>query len=132
MGSKAHGTDKSFVFGVISAVDSGLVAVGLTYAGLEARECLFICTQDVLADNSGKGKPWAAGVSARKARRHRRTRSGRVVAVPEGQPIPPEQRVTVGEVEVLVGREEAVDERTALLAGVNDGPAGGGAERATD
>lgn len=52
--------------------------------------------------------------------------------VPEGQTIPPEQRVTVGEVEVLVGREEAVDERTALLAGVDDSAAGGSGARATD
>lgn len=80
----------------------------------------------------GKGVPWAAGMSARTARRHKRTRSGRVVAVPEGQLIPPDQAVTVGEVEALVGREEAVDERTALLAGVEDGAAGGGNERATD
>jgi hypothetical protein len=35
-------------------------------------------------------------------------------------------------VEVLVGREEAVDERTALLAGVDDSAAGGGGTRATD
>jgi len=83
-------------------------------------------------DYPGKGKPWAAGTSARKARRHRRTRSGRVVPVPAGVSIPADQRVTVGEVEAAVGREEAVDERTALLAGIDDGPAGGSGSRATD
>jgi len=46
--------------------------------------------------------------------------------------IPPEQRVTVGEVEAAVGREEAVDERTALLAGIDDVAAGGSGSRATD
>ena len=71
-------------------------------------------------------------MSARKARRHRRTRSGQVVAVPEGQLIPPDQIVMVGEVEALVGREEAVDERTALLADQGGSPAGGGEQRATD
>lgn len=110
---------------------SGSVAVGLTYAGIQARKSREIQVMNV-ADDLGKGKPWAAGVSARKARRHRRTRSGHVVPVPEGQQIPPEQRVTVGEVEALVGREEAVDERTALLAGVDDVPAGGSGSRATD
>jgi hypothetical protein len=108
--------DKSFVFGVISACLSATVTIFLTYSGMAAR----------------KGKPWAAGMSARKARRHKRTRSGHVVAVPPGQTIPPEQRVTVGEVEAMIGREEAVDERTALLAGSSALAAGGGEERATD
>lgn len=104
--------------------------MGLTYAGIQARK--YRTHVGDRADLSGKGKPWAAGTSARKARRHRRTRSGRVVAVPAGVTIPADQRVTVGEVEAAVGREEAVDERTALLAGVDDGAAGGSASRATD
>lgn len=59
-----------------------------------------------------RGEPWAAGRSARQARRHKRTRSGRVVTVPEGTHIPPEAIVTVGEV---VAAAE-VDEHSALLA----------------
>jgi hypothetical protein len=76
----------------------------------------------VLSSPSGAGKPWAAGRSARKARRHRRTRSGQVVRVPEGVPIPPDQAVTVGEVEAAgIG----VDERTALLSGSEQVAEGG-------
>jgi len=97
---------------------SGAMALLLTFTGLAARA----------------GQPWAAGKSARKARRHRRTRSGRVVPVPEGQPIPPDQVVTVGEVEAAkaAANAEHADERTALLAGQNRHGAGGSAIRATD
>jgi hypothetical protein len=80
----------------------------------------------------GRGAPWAAGTSAKKASRHRRTRSGRVVAVPAGEPIPPEQALTIGEVEAAVGAPAAVDERTGLLEGQDTAAAGGGGSRATD
>ncbi len=79
----------------------------------------------------GAGKPWAAGKSARKARRHRRTRSGRVVAVPIGEPIPDDQIITVGEVEAAVGGEVPT-ERTGLLVGQEGSVAGRGHTRATD
>ena len=51
--------------------------------------------------------------------------------MPPGVPIPPEQELTVGEVVAAVGGE-AVDERTALLAGNEGNVAGGGSTRATD
>jgi len=55
-----------------------------------------------------------------------------VVAVPEGQAIPPDQEVTIGEVEAArVGPAEEPTERTGLLAGISGDAAGGGA-RATD
>ncbi|KAL7423489.1 hypothetical protein Q5752_001069 [Cryptotrichosporon argae] len=121
--------DKSFYLGVASAITSGVLVLFLTFSGLSARA----------------GKPWAAGTSAREARRHRRTRSGRVVPVPAGTPIPPEQRVTVGEAEAAVGdaarvREgedadadaDEVSERTGLLAAESSRAAGGGEVRATD
>jgi hypothetical protein len=79
--------------------------------------------------NQGAGQPWAAGTSARKARRHRRTRSGHVVPVPDGVEVLPEEEVTVGEVRAA---KEPVDERTGLLAGQDGGAAGGSSERATD
>ena len=47
------------------------------------------------------------------AKRHRRTRSGRVVAVPAGTPIAPEEQVTIGEVEAAGVTDPT--ERTALL-----------------
>ncbi|ORY35399.1 hypothetical protein BCR39DRAFT_509279 [Naematelia encephala] len=107
--------DKSFDFGVASAIISGAVALMLTFTGMAARA----------------GKPWAAGTSAKKARRHRRTRSGQVVPVPEGTAIPPEQIVTVGEVRAAAV-VESPDERTSLLAGQERVVAGGGDVRATD
>ncbi|RSH81418.1 hypothetical protein EHS25_006950 [Saitozyma podzolica] len=104
--AKGSHLDQSFTFGVASALVSGLMVILLTFTGLAARA----------------GKPWAAGRSARKARRHRRTRSGQVVRVPEGVPIPPDQAVTVGEVEAAgIG----VDERTALLSGSEQVAEGG-------
>jgi hypothetical protein len=52
--------------------------------------------------------------------------------VPEGQSIPPDQEVTIGEVEAArVGPAEDADERTGLLVGNDPSGAGGGA-RATD
>jgi hypothetical protein len=79
-----------------------------------------------------RGEAWAAGRSARRARRHKRTRSGQVVPVPEGQTIPPDQEVTIGEVEAArVGPAEDATERTGLLVG-NDGSGAGGGARATD
>lgn len=124
--------DQSFTFGVLSAVLSLIISLLLLFTGIAAR----------------RGLPWAAGKSARRARRHRRTRSGHVVAVPDGTEIPPDEAVTVGELEaarraaeaqadaeagVGVGGGPAVDERTGLLAsqGGNSG-AGGSAIRATD
>ncbi|KAK4687501.1 hypothetical protein P7C73_g2611, partial [Tremellales sp. Uapishka_1] len=89
--------DKSYWFGVASAVVSGLTALLLTFTGLAARA----------------GQSWAAGSSAKKARRHRRTKSGRVVGVPQGVQIPPEQAVTNLEVEVA----QRPTETTGLLAG---------------
>ncbi|EJT51997.1 hypothetical protein A1Q1_06710 [Trichosporon asahii var. asahii CBS 2479] len=75
-----------------------------------------------------RGEPWAAGRSARRARRHKRTLSGRVVSVPEGTPIPPEQVVTVGEVVAA----HQPDEQSPLLAGHGDASAAGGSQvRAT-
>ena len=109
--------DSSFSFGVISAVVSGAAAAMLTFTGLAAR----------------RGKSWAAGRSARKARRHRRTRSGRVVPVlDDNVEIPPDQRVKIGEVEAVLGQEAAADERTALLEGNSGEAAGGSEQRATD
>lgn len=115
---QADQSDRSFTFGVIAGVMSGLTAILLTFTGLAARA----------------GQPWAAGKSARRARRHKRTRSGKVVPVPEGQPIPPEEQVTVGEVEAAKAAavKGDADERTALLAGAEGGAAGGGSARATD
>lgn len=102
---------RSSWFGLAAAIVSGVTFGFLTFTGLAAR----------------RGEPWAAGGSARQARRHKRTRSGRVVTVPEGTPIPPEQRVTVGE----VVQASDHDETTALLA-AETGAAGGGTVRATD
>lgn len=104
-------TDRSFWFGVIAAFCSGITFGFLTFTGLAAR----------------RGEPWAAGRSARRARRHKRTLSGRVVSVPEGTPIPPEQVVTVGEVVAA----HQPDEQSPLLAGHEDVVAGGGQVRAT-
>lgn len=104
--------DRSFWFGVIAAFCSGITFGFLTFTGLAAR----------------RGEPWAAGRSARRARRHKRTLSGRVVSVPEGTPIPPEQVVTVGEVVAA----HQPDEQSPLLAGHEDAmAAGGGQSRAT-
>lgn len=105
--------DQSFDFGVASAVISGLMVILLTFTALSARA----------------GQQWAAGKSARQARRHRRTRSGRVVAVPEGVEVPEEQAVTIAEVEQAL---DHVDETTGLLAGNESQAAGGGHVRATD
>ncbi|CAD6589529.1 MAG: hypothetical protein TREMPRED_005386, partial [Tremellales sp. Tagirdzhanova-0007] len=113
--AKGSHLDTSFTFGVVSAILSGTMAVLLTFTGLAARA----------------GMPWAAGRSARTARRHRRTRSGHVVAVPEGQPIPPDQVVTVGEVEAAVAGASPT-ERTGLLVGQEGSVAGRGTTRATD
>ncbi|EIW67364.1 hypothetical protein TREMEDRAFT_69815 [Tremella mesenterica DSM 1558] len=113
--TKGSRLDRGFTFGVCSAVVSGTIALLLTFTGLAARA----------------GKPWAAGKSARTSRRHKRTRSGRVVPVPLGTDIPPEQTVTVGEVEAALPSAEPT-ERTALLAGHEGIVAGGGEERATD
>lgn len=127
--------DQSFTYGVAAAITSGLIAALLTFTGLAARKPRIIW-QNGRADASGSGKPWAAGKSARKARRHRRTRSGRVIAVPDGTPIPPSEVVTVGEVEAAGGLGLA-DERTSLLGGdagreAEQGrAAGGGSVRAT-
>ncbi|ORX38662.1 hypothetical protein BD324DRAFT_650011 [Kockovaella imperatae] len=107
--------DSSFTFGVISAIVSAVAAAMLTFTGLAAR----------------RGKSWAAGTSARKSRRHKRSKSGRVVPVPEGQTIPRDQRVPIGEVEALMPEERA-DERTALLEGNDGSAAGGSGQRATD
>lgn len=51
--------------------------------------------------------------------------------MPEGVLIPEDQRVLIGEVEAFKGVPDP-DERTALLSGNDDSPAGGGEERATD
>ncbi|WWD18951.1 hypothetical protein CI109_103408 [Kwoniella shandongensis] len=113
--TKGSHLDQAFWYGIASAIISGIMALLLTYTALAARA----------------GQQWAAGKSARKARRHRRTRSGRVVPVPEGTQIPPEEVVTVGEVHAA---QEEVTERTGLLAGQEGIVAGGqsGGERATD
>ncbi|WOO82668.1 uncharacterized protein LOC62_04G006150 [Vanrija pseudolonga] len=105
----------SFTFGVAAAIVSLSTFGFLTFTGIAAR----------------RGEPWAAGRSARQARRHKRTRSGRVVSVPEGTHIPPEARVTVGEV-VSAAEHDEVDEHSALLAGHEGSVAGGGSRRATD
>ena len=53
--------------------------------------------------------------------------------MPEGQPIPGDQIVTVGEVEAArAGLAEDPTERTGLLSGQNGLVAGGGSSRATD
>ena len=106
-------TDQSFLFGALSAVLSLIITALLTFTGIAAR----------------RGKPWAAGKSARHARRHRRTRSGQVISVPDGTDIPPEEVVTVGELEAA---RTAADERTGLLDGHASGAAGGSRQRATD
>ncbi|KAK8854900.1 hypothetical protein IAR55_003639 [Kwoniella newhampshirensis] len=112
--TKGSHLDQAFWYGVASAIISGIMALLLTFTALAARA----------------GQQWAAGKSARKARRHRRTRSGRVVPVPEGTQIPPEEAVTVAEVHAA---QEAVTERTGLLAGQEGAVvAGGGDVRATD
>ncbi|KAK6910599.1 hypothetical protein I203_104631 [Kwoniella mangroviensis CBS 8507] len=112
--AKGSHLDQSFYYGVSSAIVSGIMALLLTFTALAARA----------------GKPWAAGKSARHAKRHRRTRSGRVIAVPPGTEIPPEEVVTVGEVRAA---QEAVGETTGLLSGHEGEVAGGrGGERATD
>jgi hypothetical protein len=106
--------DQSFLFGALSAVLSLIITALLTFTGIAAR----------------RGKPWAAGKSARHARRHRRTRSGQVIAVPDGTQIPPEEVVTVGELEAA---RNVADERTGLLeAHTSGGAAGGSRVRATD
>ncbi|CAK9779589.1 hypothetical protein CC85DRAFT_288002 [Cutaneotrichosporon oleaginosum] len=108
---------RSFWFGVAAAFVSGIAFGFLTFTGMAAR----------------RGEPWAAGRSAKQARRHKRTNSGRVVTVPEGTRIPPSQIVTVGEVVAAAEQDAAeVDEHTSLLAASNGGPAGGGIKRATD
>ena len=109
------------------------MAVLLTFTGLAARLCPSVSSlHEILTFlSTGAGMPWAAGKSARTARRHRRTRSGHVVAVPEGQPIPPDQIVTIGEVEAAVAGGSPT-ERTGLLAGQEGSVAGGGTTRATD
>jgi hypothetical protein len=108
---------RSFWFGVAAAIMSGVAFGFLTFTGLAAR----------------RGEPWAAGRSAKQARRHKRTNSGRVVTVPEGTRIPPSQVVTVGEVVAAAEQDAAeVDEHTSLLAASNGGAAGGGNMRATD
>ncbi len=50
------------------------------------------------------------------------------MAVPEGVPIPPDQILTVGEVEAAVGVESPT-ERTGLLAGQEGSVAGAGTVR---
>ncbi|WWC71687.1 uncharacterized protein I206_105645 [Kwoniella pini CBS 10737] len=112
--AKGSHLDQSFYYGVSSAIVSGVMAILLTFTALAARA----------------GMPWAAGKSAKHAKRHKRTRSGKVIAVPAGTEIPPEQVVTVGEVRAA---QEAVGETTGLLDGQEGGAAGGrGGERATD
>ncbi|WVQ82018.1 hypothetical protein IAT38_004146 [Cryptococcus sp. DSM 104549] len=111
--TKGSHLDASFSYGVASAVVSGAAALFLTFTGIAARA----------------GKQWAAGKSARKSRRHRRTRSGRVVPVPEGTHVPPEEAVTVGEVRLV---QEGATERTGLLEGQEGSVAGGSGQRATD
>ena len=54
-----------------------------------------------------------------------------MVPVPPGTEIPPEQAVTVGEVEAAIPAAGAT-ERTALLEGHEGDVAGGGEQRATD
>ena len=105
--------DQSFLFGALSAIFSLIITALLTFTGIAAR----------------RGKPWAAGKSARHARRHRRTRSGQVISVPDGTEIPPEEVVTVGELEAA---RNVADERTGLLEGHAPGAAGGSRSRATD
>lgn len=114
-GTPTDVTGASFTFGVAAAIVSLSTFGFLTFTGIAAR----------------RGEPWAAGRSARQARRHKRTRSGRVVSVPEGTHIPPEARVTVGEV-VSAAEHDEVDEHSALLAGHEGSVAGGGMRRATD
>nr|XP_018261348.1 uncharacterized protein I303_05786 [Kwoniella dejecticola CBS 10117]OBR83506.1 hypothetical protein I303_05786 [Kwoniella dejecticola CBS 10117] len=111
--AKGSHLDQSFYYGVSSTIVSGIMALLLTFTALAARA----------------GKPWAAGKSAKRAKRHRRTRSGRVIAVPPGTEIPPEEVVTVGEVRAA---QEAVSETTGLLSAQDGGAAEGGGERATD
>lgn len=94
-----------------AAFCSGITFGFLTFTGLAAR----------------RGEPWAAGRSARRARRHKRTLSGRVVSVPEGTPIPPDQIITVGEVVAA----HQPDEQSPLLTGHEGSVAGGGQVRAT-
>lgn len=105
-------------FGIAAAIVSATTFAFLTFTGLAAR----------------RGEPWAAGRSARQARRHKRTRSGRVITVPEGTHIPPEQIVTVGEVVAAadLDEQEHDNEHTSLLAGHEASVAGGGSVRATD
>ncbi|TYJ54022.1 hypothetical protein B9479_005356 [Cryptococcus floricola] len=116
--------DKSFSFGASSALVSLTHTLFLTLTAYSAR----------------LGHTWAAGKSAKKSRRHRRTRSGRVVVVADGVEVPEGERVSVGEVRAVAGEEAGegvvgeVGERTGLLEG-NGGEAraaGGGRERATD
>ncbi|BEI86025.1 hypothetical protein CcaverHIS002_0603120 [Cutaneotrichosporon cavernicola] len=108
---------RSFWFGVAAAVVSAVAFTFLTFTGMAAR----------------RGEPWAAGRSAKQARRHKRTNSGRVVTVPEGTRILPSQVVTVGEVVAAAEQDAAeIDEHTSLLQATNLGAAGGGTMRATD
>lgn len=108
---------RSFWFGVAAAIVTAVAFGFLTFTGMAAR----------------RGEPWAAGRSAKQARRHKRTNSGRVIAVPEGTRIPPSQIVTVGEVVAAAEQDAAeVDEHTSLLAATSFGAAGGGTVRATD
>lgn len=105
---------RSLYFGIAAALTSALTLTFLTFTGMAAR----------------RGEPWAAGRSARQARRHKRTRSGRVITVPEGTYISEHEAVTVGEVvEAATG---AANEHTALLSAssasssLDAGHAGGG------
>ncbi|ODN92843.1 hypothetical protein L198_05640 [Cryptococcus wingfieldii CBS 7118] len=111
--SKGSHLDKSFSFGVSSALVSLTHALFLTLTAYSAR----------------LGHSWAAGKSAKKSRRHRRTHSGRVVLIEDGVEVPVGERVTVGEARVVAGE---AGERTGLLEGDSGEAAGGGRERATD
>ncbi|WVQ74755.1 hypothetical protein IAR50_004360 [Cryptococcus sp. DSM 104548] len=117
--TKGSHLDKSFSFGVAAALISLTHTLFLTLTAFSAQ----------------KGHTWAAGKSAKKSRRHRRTGSGRVVLVPEGVEVPEGERVSVAEVRAVTGGQgegEGVGERTGLLEGQSGAPAGGGRERATD
>lgn len=85
-GEKSH-LDKACDFAVASAIISIATVMALTLTGVAAEA----------------GKTWAAGKSAKRRRSHRkfhrRTRSGRVVAMPAGE----------------VDGEHTVDEETSLL-----------------
>nr|ODN86355.1 hypothetical protein L203_04057 [Cryptococcus depauperatus CBS 7841] len=110
--TKGSHLDDAFSFGVASAIVSLTHVLLLAFTAMSAKA----------------GKTWAAGKSAKKSRRHRRTRSGRVVLVPEGTPISGEEIVTTGELRTV----DKVNERTGLLGGHEGSVAGGGGSRATD